>query len=201
MDVRGPCGTAQRAARGKSSVSVKHPRAMFLPSVMLSGAPRLHGQSCRISSAESKHPEKVSVYIPQQGIFPMPPPVNRWGGRNRFPLHSRISCNDRRQQKSRAAIPRHTSGENSLRRHFFRRHCRGVSTARPSVSRLQIFSRRSAQHDSEKTVWQVLENRRRKKRIQDIVVQPVPGCVPEERNKGECEASARSREQREGAAA
>jgi len=47
------------------------------------------------------------------------------------------------------------SGENSLRQHFFRRLCRGVSTARPSVSRLQIFSRRSAQHDSKETVYQV----------------------------------------------
>src|SRR5260370_25008503 len=59
---------------------------------MLSEAPRLHGQSCRISSAESKHPEKVLVYIPHQGIFPMPPPANGLGACHRYPpCHSRIS--------------------------------------------------------------------------------------------------------------
>ena len=53
--------------------------------VMLSGAPRLHGQAYRISSAQSKHPEKVSVYIPHQGIFRCRRQRNRLGARNRFP--------------------------------------------------------------------------------------------------------------------
>jgi hypothetical protein len=68
------------------------------------------------------------------------------------PLHSGISCNDRYERKLRRRGTR--SGENSLGRHFFRRHGRGLSTTRPSASRLQIFSRRSAQHDSKEMVWQ-----------------------------------------------
>jgi len=106
------CGTARQAATGRSSVSVKQSRAMLLPSVMLSGAPRLHGQAYRISSAQSKHPEKVSVYIPHQGIFPMPPPAKTgWGCAQPIPaLHSRIMCNDRREWKSRADVAGHTLG-------------------------------------------------------------------------------------------
>jgi hypothetical protein len=57
----------------------KHRFLLAMPHipVMLSVALRFHGPSCRILGAQSKHPEKVSVYMPHLGIFPMPPLANR----------------------------------------------------------------------------------------------------------------------------
>src|SRR5260370_22109418 len=117
----------------------------------------------RISSAQSKQPEKVSAYMAPQVIFPLP--AREPAGRTQpLPaLHSRIWCNAGRRAEVTPLLD--TRSENSLERHFFRQHGRGVSTARPSASTLQVFSRRSAQHDSKERVWQAPENRREKQRI------------------------------------
>jgi hypothetical protein len=114
--------------------------------------------ACGISSAESKHPENVSLFHTTSGNF-----LDVTAGRTK----PRV--------ESLATIPElwNTTAENSPVRHFLPRHSWDVSTPRLSAVRLQIYSRRYAQHDRREMVCRHPKSSQRKR----ILWHAVPPAV------------------------
>src|SRR5260370_24261711 len=121
---------------------------------MLSGAPRFHWQA-RQSEARSRNTPRVFRYsITVSGNFLDAVRVTHLSC-EKLDLSGAESWP--RVRAARSNFRGTLRGENSLNLYFLGKHSLGVSTPPSSASKLQIFSMRSAQHDSKKTVWKTPE--------------------------------------------